>query len=125
MQPASIHVGIDIIEVQRIEDAVSRWKDAFLKRLYTEEELKYCQGLYPSLAAHFATKESVMKALNTGFAAIGWRDIEIMHGENGAPLIRLSGNARRLAEEKGIIEFSISMAHCKEYAIALAVGYAA
>lgn len=125
MQPASMHIGIDIIEVQRIEDAVSRWEDAFLKRIYTEEELKYCQGLYPSLAACFAAKESVMKALNTGFAAIGWRDIEIVHGENGAPLIMLSGNARRLAEEKGIAEFSISMAHCQEYAIALAVSHAA
>jgi holo-[acyl-carrier protein] synthase len=65
-----------------------------------------------------------MKALNTGFAAVSWRDIEIVHGENDAPLIRLSGAARQIAEEKGIAGFAVSMSHCKEYAIAMAIGHA-
>ena len=124
MQPGSMPTGTDIIEIHRIEDAVLRWKDAFLKRIYTEGELGYCGGCYPSLAAHFAAKESVMKALNTGFAAVSWRDIEIVHGENDVPLIRLSGTARQIAEEKGIAGFAVSMSHCKEYAIAMAIGHA-
>jgi len=125
MQPTSVSSGIDIIEIHRIEDAVSHWQDAFLKRIYTQEELRYCHGLYPSLAAHFAAKESVMKALNTGFAAVSWRDIEILHGENDVPLIRLSGTARQIAEEKGIAGFVVSISHCKEYAIAMVIGHAA
>lgn len=124
--PASLMpVGIDIIEIHRIGEAVSRWTDAFLKRVYTEAELEYCQGRYPNLAACFAAKESVMKALNTGFTGIRWREIEIVHGSNDAPLIRLYGAAQQIAEAQGITGFSISMAHCKEYAVAMVVAHAA
>lgn len=118
MSPASI--GVDIIEIQRIREAADKWQDRFLHRIYTEAELRDCEKRWPSLAARFAAKEAVVKAMGIS-KHIGWHDIEIMRHENGAPSIRLHGNALRLAEQLGIQNFAISLSHTEKYAVAVSI----
>ena len=116
-------IGIDIIEIDRIDRAISRWQDSFLKRIYTQAELEGHHNI-SSLAARFAAKEAVMKALGTGARGVGWRDIEILANGDGAPLVRLCGRAGERSKELGIARFSISMSHSREYAVAFVVGHA-
>ncbi|HIE17255.1 MAG TPA: holo-[acyl-carrier-protein] synthase [Dehalococcoidia bacterium] len=114
-------IGVDIIEIARIERAVLRWQDSFLKRVYTEAELDLCHGA-PSLAARFAAKEAVMKALGSGARGLSWRDIEIIANSDGVPWVRLHGRARRRSSEVGIADFSVTLAHSKQYAVAFVMG---
>ena len=116
-------IGVDIIEIGRIERAISKWHDAFLKRIYTPAELN---GHYnvSSMAARFAAKEAVMKALGVGIGAVSWRDIEILRKKGGASLVNLHGRALARSKEIGIFRFSISMSHSREYAVAFVVGHA-
>jgi holo-[acyl-carrier protein] synthase len=122
MSHSSTPVGTDIVEIHRIEQAIRSWQDSFLRRIYTEAELDSCQNRASSLAARFAAKEAVMKALGTGANGIGWRDIEILPNSQGAPVVRLHARAERKAKEKGIAKFSVTMSHCKEYAVAFVIG---
>jgi holo-[acyl-carrier protein] synthase len=115
-------IGVDIIEIRRIKEAALRWQDAFLRRIYTDAELKYCGGRYPSLAARFAAKEAVIKSLGSGIGKIGWRDIEIISGENNAPGVKLYGRAQDRADELGISGVAVSLSHCEKYAIATSIG---
>ena len=112
--------GIDIIEITRIEKAIARWNGHFLLRIYTNAELELYREKVPSLAARFASKEAVMKLLGTGRKGIGWREIEILSLPSGKPAVNLHGRARLKAEELGLKEVKISLAHSREYAIALA-----
>ena len=115
-------VGVDIIEIERIEEAMARWGERFLDRIYTEAELAICRNRAPALAVRFAGKEAVMKALSTGTKGIGWREIEVLANADGKPLIRLHGRAQRKAEELGIAELAVSLSHSREFAIASVVG---
>jgi holo-[acyl-carrier protein] synthase len=124
-KPPKIAVGVDIIEIDRIEQSIVSWHDSFLKRIYTEAELESSGNKPSSLAARFAAKEAVMKALNTGAIGVSWKDIEVLSNNDGAPFVRLCGRAYDKAKEIGISAFSISMSHSKQYAIAMVVGYAA
>lgn len=114
-------IGIDIIEIERIESAIERWKDRFLQRIYTDAELETYQGNTPALASHFAGKEAVMKALGTGIKGVGWRDIEILSNSNGKPLVKLSGRALTKAQELNLTEFSISLSDTRQYAVAAVI----
>jgi holo-[acyl-carrier protein] synthase len=118
-----ITIGVDIIEIDRIEQATLTWHDSFLKRIYTDAELESCGNKPSSLAARFAAKEAVMKALGTG--GVSWKDIEVFSNNDGAPIVRLYGKAYNKAKEIGLSAFSISMSHSKQYAIAMVIGYAA
>ncbi len=120
-----IAVGVDIIEIDRIEEAALSWQGSFLKRIYTEAELESSGNKPSSLAARFAAKEAVMKALGTGARGLGWKDIEVLSNSDGAPFVRLHGRAYDKAKEIGMSQFAISMSHSKHYAIAMVVGYAA
>ena len=116
-------VGIDIIEIYRIERAMSRWRDSFLRRVYTQAELESCHDVAASLAARFAAKEAVMKALGTGTKGLDlWRDIEILSNSDGMPLVQLHGQAQKKAREVGVGEFAVTMSHSKEYAVAFVIG---
>ena len=117
-----LYVGIDIVEINRIERAVIRWGSRFLQRIYTPVELELCQQRLPSLAGHFAGKEAVMKALGIGTKSIGWQEIEIIPNPDGKPLVCLYGRAQNKAKELGLNNLSISLSHSKEYAIASVVG---
>ena len=116
------YVGTDIIEIGRIRDAIERRGEGFLRRIYTEEELRLGGGKIPSLAARFAGKEAVMKLL--GARGIGWHDIEILAEPGGRPLVKLYGGAEKEAGRLGIKEFDISLSHSREYAVAAAIGSA-
>ena len=115
-------VGVDIIEIERIEQAVARWGERFLTRIYTDAEVATCCWRVPALAVRFAAKEAVMKALGTGINGIAWREIEVLSNSNGKPLVYLHGAARRKAEELGMCEVAVSLSHSREYAVASVVG---
>ncbi len=116
------HIGVDIIEIARIEMAVHRWGERFLHRIYTEPELKLCRQKPSPLAARFAGKEAVMKALDTGTRGISWREIEILAEPSGKPFINLYGKAQNKAGELCLGKLAISLSHSKEYAVAFVVG---
>ena len=114
------HVGVDIIEISRIEESVRRFGQAFLERIYTQKELDCYQNKLPSLAARFAAKEAVIKALDA--PGISPKDIEILSAPDGKPLVTLHGQAKEKAEKLGIKMLDISLSHSREYAVAFVVG---
>ena len=116
------YIGIDIIEIARIEKAAARWGGSFLHRVYTEPELKLCHKKPSSLAARFAGKEAVIKALGTQTKGISWREIEILAEPSGKPSVRLYGKAQNQADSLGLGKLAISLSHSKEYAVAFVVG---
>ncbi len=116
-------IGVDIVEIERIDSAISEWRDAFLERIYTRAELERHHNV-SSLAARFAAKEAVMKALGTGARGVSWKDIEILANGDGAPLVRLYGRALERSKELGIARFSISVSHSRDYAVAFVIGHA-
>lgn len=118
---ALLLTGIDLLEVQRLEEAIARHGDRFLRRVYTPKELEQLQGNLPSLAARFAGKEAVAKALATGIGPISWLDIEILRGPAREPVLTLYGQAKQLAAERGVHRWSISLSHTHLHAIAIAV----
>jgi holo-[acyl-carrier protein] synthase len=118
--------GVDLIEIARIERAVTRYGDHFLARVFTQNEVLYCRGRVPELAARFAAKEAVSKALGIGVRVlardgVGWQDVEITADHRGKPIVRLFGRAAERAGELGLTEWAISLSHTKEHAIAFAV----
>ena len=116
------YIGIDIIEITRIEKAVSRWGEGFLHRVYTDPELKLYHNKPSSLAARFAGKEAVIKALGPQTEGIRWREIEILSDSSGKPSVHLYGEAQNRADSLGLDKLAISLSHSKEYAIALVAG---
>ena len=115
-------IGIDIIEIARIKQAIARWGEVFLRRVYTEQELMLYRKSIPSLAARFAGKEAVVKLFGARKTGIKWRDIEILSRPGGQPFVNLYGRAKSEAGELGLQEINISLSHSKEYAVAAAIG---
>ena len=93
----------------------------FLARIFTPQEQAYCRGRIASLAGRFAVKEAVAKALGTGIGKITWVEIEIVSDNMGHPELVLHGAAKRLADQLGLVEWSISLSHTENYAIGFAV----
>lgn len=114
-------VGIDLIEISRVAQTVERWGDRFLRRIYTDGEIAYCRGRIPQLAARFAAKEAMMKALGTGRYGLSWRDIEVVRRRGGRPTIHLQGRAARIAERLAVSHVALSITHSREYAAASVV----
>jgi holo-[acyl-carrier protein] synthase len=114
-------IGIDIIEIWRVKEAISRWGERFLSRIYTAAELDICHGKAESLAARFAGKEAAIKALNMPGSAIRWRDIEILSETSGKPVVHLYGRAQQQALELGMGGVGISISHSREYAVAVVI----
>lgn len=116
-----IGIGTDIIEIRRIEQAVSR--NHFVTKFFTPKEIelfKKKNNLH-SIAGNFAAKEAVSKALGTGFRDFSPIDIEVLRDKKGEPYINLYKNAKMLAEKRNINNIYISISHCIEYATAYAV----
>ena len=118
------YIGIDIIEITRIKKSIARWGEKFLHRVYTEPELKLYHKKPLSLAARFAGKEAVIKALGTHAKGISWKEIEILSDPSGQPLVHLYGKAQNQANGLGLNNLAISLSHSKEYAIACVAGEA-
>jgi holo-[acyl-carrier protein] synthase len=115
-------VGIDMVEIERIEAAIKEWGGRFLNRIYTESELKICGSEVSSLSCRFAGKEAVMKALGTGVKGVGWREVEILADNCGKPVAQLYGRAESRAAELNLKEFSISLSDTRQFALAVAIG---
>ena len=115
------YVGVDIVEITRIEEVIKRWGKTLLERVFTPSELELYTNT-PSLAARFAAKEAVLKALGACDKGISWQDIEILAEANGKPLVTLTGKAKLHAEESAISCLNISLSHSKDYAVAFVVG---
>jgi len=116
-----LSIGVDLIETERIARALERWGDRFLQYVYTPAELDHCRSHIPELAARFAAKEAVSKALGTGLRGVQWREMEVLSDARGKPLVRLHGGARKRAEKLGLDEFAISLSHSRRYAVAFVV----
>ena len=116
------HIGVDIIEIARIREAISRWKERFLHRVFTDAELGLYREEPSSLAARFAAKEAVWKAIGNSNRGIGWKDIEILSEPDGKPSVRLYGKARNQADSLSLNNLAISLSHSREYAIAFIIG---
>lgn len=116
-----LSVGVDLIEVARIETLIARYGDRFLTRVFTTHELQSCRGHAQSLAVRFAAKEAVSKALGTGLNGITWREIEILSDHLGKPSVRLQGCAAARATESNLRNFAISLSHTREHAIAFVI----
>jgi holo-[acyl-carrier protein] synthase len=116
-------VGVDVVEVARVRRAVQRWGQAFLARVFTPGELQHATARDGPvrLAARFAAKEAVMKALGCGWGRVRFRDIEILRDPSGRPHARLHGEAARVAERLGVAAVHVSLSHAREYAVAVAV----
>lgn len=115
-------LGIDLIEIERIEQAHSEHGDAFLKRLFTEKEQQYClkqTNPYPRFAGRFAAKEAIAKALGFGFGEqVSWKDIEILPDPEGKPIAHFS---EKLSKRFGNPQILVSISHAKSSATAIAI----
>ena len=113
-------VGCDLIEIERMKKACE--KEAFLMRVYTENERRQADGKASVLAGTFAVKEAVAKVFGTGFRRFMPIDVEVFRDELGKPYVVLHGNAKIVAEEKGIRKIEVSISNTETQAMAFAVG---
>jgi holo-[acyl-carrier protein] synthase len=117
-----VSIGIDIIEVYRIAETISR-TPRFVERVFTPAERDYCESrgvaAAQSFAGRFAAKEAFLKALKTGWRGkITWHDIEVVNDDDGVPSLNITGEARSLVEKLGASNIHISIAHTSEHAVA-------
>jgi holo-[acyl-carrier protein] synthase len=133
-----IYHGVDIVEVARVRDAAERWGARFLRRVFTPGELADCDAGGPaprfeSLAARWAAKEAVAKALGVGLSGLGagvsapgaplhFHEIEVARAPDGRPELRLHGGAADAAAARGIAQLALSLSHTAEHAVASVVG---
>jgi holo-[acyl-carrier protein] synthase len=117
-----VGTGIDIAEVPRIRHSIERFGDRFLRRIYTEGEIRYCDSKAnraERYAARFAAKEAAMKALGTGWSrGVRWRDCEVTRLPGGRPAIAFHGKAGEFAAKLGVKNSALSLSHTAEQAIA-------
>ena len=118
-------VGIDIIEVARIQASHEKFGERFLNRILHPDEIKYClshRAPAPFLAARFAAKEAISKAFGTGIGAqLGWHDMEVRRRESGEPFVVLHGGGQKLLQERNARVVLISLSHTQAHAAAVAV----
>ncbi len=121
-----VRCGLDLVELERMERALSQHGESFKRKVFTSKERAYCEArgkaALQSFAARFCAKEAVAKALGTGIAkGVSFLDIEIVNGEEGKPSVILHGEARRIYEAMGGKAMDISLTHSRDYAAAQAV----
>lgn len=121
-----IKVGIDIIETSRIQNSIEEGQERFLNRVYTDNEIRYCESKnkskYQHYAARFAVKEAAFKAVSSLLSdkySISWKNIEIFNDKNGRPNIKFVALVKEVEKELNKIEsIDVSISHIKEYAVA-------
>ena len=121
-----LSTGVDVVEIDRVERMVEHHGDRALNRVYTSAELVHCRLRVPELAARFAAKEAVAKALGVGLRMMAhdgvyWHDVETLPDGNGKPVVHLHGRAAARAAELGLTEWSISLSHGRDVAVAFVV----
>ena len=117
----NLRTGVDLIEISRIEEVMSRHGKHYLERIYTPSELELCGKRVESLAGRFAAKEAVAKALGCGIGDVEWKEIEILGDEQHAPVLHLHGKAAQKADELGLMSWSLSLSHSQSHAVAFVV----
>ena len=116
-------IGIDIIEIKRIKDAIEK-NPRFLEKIFTENEIKYFKSngfKYESIAGNFAAKEAISKAIGTGIRKFNFKDIEVLRNELGKPIVKTYNNLNHICIAYNVIEIKVSISHCKDYAVANAI----
>jgi holo-[acyl-carrier protein] synthase len=120
-----VGIGLDLVKIARVQALAERWRERFLERLYTESERRYCferAAPYASMAARFAVKEAVLKALGTGWSAgIRWVDIQVLNDAQGRPVATADGRVGALLREAGVTGIHVSVSHDADYAVAQAI----
>ena len=120
-----VGIGVDIVENARVGELLEKHGRAFEEKLFTEGELSYARERrrrHEHLAARFAAKEAVAKALGQGMSnGVSWRDIEVVHDETGKPGVKLTGPVKKLAEQMGVRSLHISLSHTDSHSIAFVV----
>lgn len=119
-------IGIDIIEVARINKQIEAESNSFVKKIFTENEIRYCEtkirNKAQNYAARFAAKEAFFKALGTGWRdGLSWKDLEIENDELGKPTLLVSGKSREAIQEKSILKIHVSLSHIKAIAVAVVI----
>jgi len=118
-----------MVDCARIHQAIEKHGDRFLRRIFTEVELAYCEGKkrrVEHLAGRFAVKEAVLKLLGTGWQnGISWTDVEVRNAPSGQPHVSLSGRCRQVADEIGLGSILVSISHIETHAIASVIGLSA
>lgn len=117
----AIAVGIDVIEIARIQHVLDEFGERFLKRCFTEYERTRFRNRTEELAGRFAVKEATSKALGTGIRGIRWREMETQVNRRGKPVLILHGSAKTRAELLGLTDFSVSITHSHTDAMAIVV----
>ena len=122
---SSSAIGIDIVEIKRLEKVSKRWGKAFLKKVYTDRELSYSKAKrfpHQHLAARFAAKEAIFKALGeVEKDFVGWKNIEIINDGYGKPMVRWHGQAEKTRKKRHIKGAVVSLSHTENYAVASAM----
>jgi holo-[acyl-carrier protein] synthase len=120
-----VGTGVDICEVPRIALSIARFGERFLERVFTEQEIRYCQSKKNSVerfAARFAAKEAAMKAMGTGVSrGVAWRQIEVGRAPSGKPVLQLSGKSAEIAASLGVQRVSLSLTHTESVAFAMVI----
>ncbi len=120
-----IGIGVDIIEIDRIRKSIDRFGDHFLNKIYTKKELDYClakHNKYQHLAARFAAKEAIYKAIASGWEKEAtWKNIEITNEQNGLPTVKFLGKLNEFVSDGK--EIKISLSHSENYVVAVALVY--
>jgi holo-[acyl-carrier protein] synthase len=118
-------VGVDLVDIQRLETVLQRWGDRFVNRVFTEQEAEFCfKRAFPAspLALRFAAKEAFSKAMGLGMRkGIRWRDIEVFHHSGGRPGLRLQGRSSEICRERQITRIHLSLSDEGRYGIAMVV----
>jgi holo-[acyl-carrier protein] synthase len=117
-----VGLGVDIAEVARVQGAIERHGEVFLRRIYTVGERQYCERFknkFERYAGRFAAKEATMKALGTGWSrGVRWVDLEVLREKSGRPTIVLSGEAKAVADRLGVKRILLSITHTAAQALA-------
>jgi len=118
-------VGTDLVAVSRIEKIIEKWHEKFVRKIYSEGEIRYCSSRgYPAqhFAARFAAKEAFLKGVGLGMAGgVGFRDVEVTTGAGGEPELDFHGRAREMVDRAGITKSHITLSHTDRYAVAFIV----
>ena len=121
-----ITTGVDMVYIPRVENALKRYGTRFIERVFTAREVAASHGYPHELAARFAAKEAVAKALGVGMRVMSplgvrWHEVETLRDRLGKPIVVLNGRAAERAQELELVEWAISLSHEREYAIAFVV----
>jgi holo-[acyl-carrier protein] synthase len=123
-----IGIGTDIIECVRIGRMIEQHGELFLRRVYTEREIRYCQlrkHAIEHFAGRWAAKEAILKAIGTGWArGICWTDLEVRNDPGGQPKVLVRGGAKDITIDRGIGDILVTISHCRTYATAYALALA-